>query len=186
MDLTEANQSLKIYLPVVRCGEVRLVSEALSILEEVYSAFVLWDKLVAAAEQNAREEEGIHYRNVPRRELSGGPLGISEEEALCLARIEVIPPAYAEIVGLANPLQALQAYLSTERIAWNRDKQEPEEDRRLALEQQRINSVGAQVGLLRGLNYPEIQIREALAKYVFAPLDRLDRFGGLALYTTEE
>ena len=53
------------------------------------------------------------------------------------------------------------------------------------LEQQRIDTVRDQVELLRGLNYPEIQIREALSKYIFAPLDRLDQSHGLKLHTEE-
>jgi hypothetical protein len=36
MESVEANQSLKIYLPLVRCGEVRLMVDSLEVLEEVY------------------------------------------------------------------------------------------------------------------------------------------------------
>jgi hypothetical protein len=58
-----ANQSLKIYLPLVRCGEVRLTIDALEVLERVYNAFLRWDKLVAQADGDARD--GVHYRGTP-------------------------------------------------------------------------------------------------------------------------
>jgi hypothetical protein len=97
----------------------------------------------------------------------------------------VTAPAYFEIVGFPNPLNRLQKHLSARPIDWQRQTKEPDENRRLALEQQRIDLVRSDVELLRGLNYPETQIREALADYVFTPLDRLDRFHGLTLYTEE-
>jgi hypothetical protein len=172
MDPIETNKSLKIYLPLVRCGEVRFIIDALEALEAVYTALLQWRKLVAAAEQNARAEDGIHYRGAPRHELAAN-FQVADDEALCLARVEVTAPAYVEIVGAAGPLESLQ-------------KQEPEEDRRLALEQQRIDAVRDEVELLRGLNYPEVQIREALSKYVFAPFDHLDRFRGLTLYEEDK
>ena len=184
MHPTENNKSLKIHLPLVRCGEVRFIRDALEALEEVYTALLQWHKLVAAAERNAKTENGIHYRGAPRYELAGN-FEVADDEALCLARVEVTAPAYVEIVGGANPLESLRNYLSRERIDWDRQKQEPEEDRRLALEQQRTDAVLDEVELLRGLNYPEVQIRRALAKYVFAPFDHLDRFRGLALYEEE-
>lgn len=185
MDPIETNKSLKIYLPLVRCGEVRFIIDALEALEAVYTALLQWRKLVAAAEQNARAEDGIHYRGAPRHELAAN-FQVADDEALCLARVEVTAPAYVEIVGAAGPLESLQKYLSRERIDWDRQKQEPEEDRRLALEQQRIDAVRNEVELLRGLNYPEVQIREALSKYVFAPFDHLDRFRGLTLYEEDK
>ena len=184
MESVEANQSLKIYLPLVRCGEVRLIVDSLEVLEEVYRGFVCWNKLVSQAQQAATDEEGIHYRGAPRRELPED-CQIADEERLCLAQVEVTAPAYVEIVGLSGPLQSLETYLSNERIDWDRERQEPAEERRLMLEQQRIDTVRDQVELLRGLNYPEIQIREALSKYIFTPLDRLDQFHGLKLHTEE-
>lgn len=51
----------------------------------------------------------------------------------------------------------------------------PSEDKRLDLEEQRIAVVREQVEALRGLGFPAIQIHEALSKYIFGPLDRLER-----------
>jgi hypothetical protein len=186
MEFVQANQSLKIYLPLVRCGEVRLIIDSLEVLDEVYRGFVCWNKLVSQAQQAALDEEGVHYRGAPRRELPED-CQIAAEESLCLAQVEVevTTPAYVEIVGLSGPLQSLETYLSNERIDWQRERQEPDEQRRLMLEQQRIDTVRDQVELLRGLNYPEIQIREALSEYIFATLDRLDQFHGLKLHTEE-
>ncbi|MGH7846452.1 MAG: hypothetical protein ACREQW_14950 [Candidatus Binatia bacterium] len=176
---------MKIYLPVVRCGEVPLIIEALNALEAAYHGFYRWNVLVARAESCAKTEDGIHYRRGPRGKLDG-EFTVPEEEQLCLARAEVIAPAYVEIVGAEKALTALRGYLASERVEWDRTKKEPDEHRRLALEQSRVGPVLDQVELLRSLNYPEIQIREVLSKYIFAPLDRLDRIEGLSLYEEEK
>jgi hypothetical protein len=180
----DTTRSIKIYLPVVRCGEVRLVIDALEALEAAYSGLYKWDLLVARAERSAKAQDRIHYRTSPRGNLDG-EFTIPEEDGLCLARVEVIAPAYLEIVGAGRTLQSLHGYLASGRIEWDRTKKEPDEHRLLALEQRRVDLVRDQVELLRGLNYPEIQIRKVLSRYIFAPLDRLDPLG-LSLYEEEK
>lgn len=181
----DITRSIKIYLPVVRCGEVRLVIDALEALEAAYSGLYKWDLLlVAGAEHTAKAQDRIHYRSSPRENLDG-EFAIPEEDGLCLARVEVIAPAYLEIVGAERTLKSLHGYLAAGRLEWDRTKKEPDEHRRLALEQRRVDLVRDQVELLRGLNYPEIQIRKVLSRYIFAPLDRLDRLG-LSLYEEEK
>ena len=183
--MKDTTGSIKIYLPVVHCGEARLIIEALGALEAAYNGLYRWQLMVARAEDSAKAEDGIHYRGHPRGKLDG-EFAVPEEDQLCLARAEVIAPAYIEIAGAERVLQPLRGYLAAGQIEWDRKKKEPDEGRRLALEQRRIDLVREEVELLRSLAYPEIQIRETLSKYIFGPLDRLDHIEGLSLYEDEK
>ncbi|HWP59439.1 MAG TPA: hypothetical protein VNL14_16215 [Candidatus Acidoferrales bacterium] len=179
------NRAIKIYLPTVRCGEVRLLIGALDALESAYNGFYQWDLLIARADVQTKAENGIHYRASPRGNLDGEE-NIPDDDRLCLAKVEVIAPAYVEIVGVPRAIERLGSYLAGKRVQWDRDMKEPPEERRLAVEERRIDTVRYDVEMLRGLNYPEKQIREALSRHVFAPLDRLDRFEGLSLHEEEK
>lgn len=171
-----SHASIKVAFRVGRCGEVQELVQTLSILQEVYNNLYAWDLMVVQAETDSIE--GTHYRGLPRRKLNlveDAAAVVPAEDRLCLAQIEIIPPAFVEIVGAEAPLQALQSYLMNRHVDWKRETREPAEDKRLALEEQRIALVRDKVDLLRALRFPEIQIREALSRRVFAGLDRLDR-----------
>jgi Holliday junction resolvasome RuvABC DNA-binding subunit len=80
-----------------------------------------------------------------------------------------------KIKGACKTSQEVQTYLVNRHVDWDREAKEPSEDKRLDLEEQRIAVVREQVEALRGLGFPAIQIHEALSKYIFGPLDRLER-----------
>ncbi|HET8563527.1 MAG TPA: hypothetical protein VFM35_06615 [Candidatus Binatia bacterium] len=182
-----SHASIKVSFGIDRCGEVHEIVRDLSILEEVYNNLYAWELLVAQAELDS--QEGTHYRGLPKQKLSvSGDAAevVPNEDRLCLAQIEIIPPAFVEIVGSPNPLHALRRYLMDRHVDWDRKRREPAEDKRLALEDQRIDVVRDKVGLLRELGFPEIQIREALSRHVFAPLDRLDSCPNIGPFHEDE
>ena len=130
--------------------------------------------------------EGRHARQAPRRVLSEYATEVSATDRLRLTESEVAPVTYVAVTGAEKPLLILQRYLAHRRVDWDREAKEPSEDRRLDLEEQRIDVVREQVDSLRGMGFPEIQIREALSEYVFGPLDRLDRETNIKLFGDDQ
>jgi hypothetical protein len=169
------SRSIKLYLPTVRCGEVHLIINALELLEIAYNGLRRWNLIMSRAE----DEEAVQYPGSPSGELDGTVI-IPEEDRLCLARLEVTPPAYLEIAGHGQALEVLHTYLADGGIGRARRKKNPDE--RVASERRRLNSVRLQVELLKALGYSEFEIRTALVKHVITPLNRLARLSGLTLY----
>jgi hypothetical protein len=101
---------------------------------------------------------------------------------LRLTESQVVPLTYVVVTGAQKPLLTLQRYVAHRHVNWDREAKEPSEDRRLELEEQRIDAVREQFDSLRGMGFPEIQIGEALSKYVFGPLDRPDRETNIELF----
>jgi hypothetical protein len=156
----------------------------LSALSEVYRNFYSWDVIVSQAELDSLENG--HSREMPIKRLSSYAASIPPEHELRSEKLRATPPVLIEITGAAEPLKRLQWYFAKRRVDWNRQTKEPSEDRRLELEEQRIDAVREQVDLLHGLGFPESQIREALSEYVFGPLDRLERYTGIKVSSAEE
>jgi hypothetical protein len=113
--------------------------------------------------------EGTHARQTPRRVLSEYAAEVPQADRLRLTESEVAPVTYLAVTGSQKPLLMLHRYLTQRPVDWDREAREPSEDRRLELEEQRIEVVREQSESLRGMGFPEIQIREALSEYVRPP-----------------
>ncbi|HEX2228221.1 MAG TPA: hypothetical protein VHM64_13875 [Candidatus Binatia bacterium] len=149
----------------------------ISALTEAYQKFYAWDSIVSQAEVDSVENG--HSRERPIKQLSSYSAEIPAEDKPRIETIHGTSPVVVEVTGAPGPLQRLQRYFANRHVDWDREGKEPSEDRRLQLETQRIDAVRQQVDLLHALGFPEIQIREALSHYVFAPLDRLERHEGI-------
>ncbi len=143
-------------------------------MSEAYKKFYAWDSIVSQAELDSVENG--HSRERPLKQLSSYSADIPAEDEPHIERIHGTSPIAVEVTGAPGPLQRLQRYFANRHVDWDREGKEPSEDRRLQLETQRTDAVRQQVDLLHALGFPEIQIREALSHYVFAPLDRLERY----------
>ena len=164
-----------------RAGDI---AQNFAILSDIYNKLYTWDLMVSRAEIDSLE--GNHARQTPKRILSEYAAEVPPEDRLRLTESEVTPPTYVAVTGAQKPLVTLQRYLAHRRVDWDREAKEPSEDRRLELEEQRIDAIREQFDSLRGMGFPEIQIREALSEYVFSPLDRLDRETNIKLFSGEQ
>src|SRR5204863_5205529 len=99
----DTHTSIRIALPRRRCGEVHDVIEVLSALEDVYNHLYVWHELAGDAEDGSRETRVP--RALPDIEDAGDV--IPADRRLCLARIEVEPPAFIEVVGARYPLEII-------------------------------------------------------------------------------
>jgi hypothetical protein len=146
--------------------------ELVSALSDAYEKLYAWNAIVSQAELDSIENG--HSRETPVKQLSSYSSSMVAEDR---AHVEKLQPDFSaiEITGTSGPLARLHWYFQNRHVDWDRGGKEPSEDRRLELEEQRTDAVREQVDLLHNLGFPEIQIREALSTYVFAPLDRLER-----------
>jgi hypothetical protein len=157
------------------------IARNFAILSDIYNKLYTWDVMVSRAQLDSIE--GTHVRQTPRRILAEYAAEVPAEDRLRLTESEVTPATYVAVTGAQKPLLTLQRYLAHRHVDWDREAKEPSEDRRLELEEQRIDAVREQFDSLRGMGFPEIQIREALSEYVFGPLDRLDREMNIELFS---
>lgn len=177
---TTPTPKLKISVTISRSGEVREIVQALSELERVYNHLYAWNLIVHQAKEDAGEQTS-YYRRRPRRSLRRiryVDQVVLPEDRLYLARIEIASPGWAELVGALNPLESLRKYLQDRHLRrQDRQIREPAEAQRLALENEHLRTevVREQVELLRSLNFPEDQIRQALSRHIFEPADSLDQ-----------
>ena len=160
------------------------IARNFAILSDIYNKLYTWDLMVSWAELDSIE--GTHARQSPKRILAEYAAQVPAEDRLRLTESEVTPATYVAVTGAQKPLVALQRYLAHRHVDWDREAKEPSEDRRLELEEQRIDAVREQFDSLRGMGFPEIQIREALSEYVFGPLDRLDRETDIKLFSGDQ
>ena len=161
----------------VETGNAGETDGLVSALTEAYKKFYAWDSIVSQAELDSVENG--HSRERPVKQLSSYSGDTSAEDEPRIETIHGTSPITVEVTGAPGPLQTLQRYFTNRHVDWHREAKEPSEDRRLQLETQRTDAVRQQVDLLHALGFPEIQIREALSHYVFAPLDRLERYEGI-------
>jgi hypothetical protein len=183
-DLADASRgfqtSAKVCVELESHGAVGSnLQELLSDFSQAYGKFYEWDIIVSQAELDSLENG--HSRETPVRKLTSYEATMPAEDELRIEKTRPSSPAVFEITGAAGPLKRLQWYFANRHVDWDREGKEPSEDRRLELEDQRIDAVRKEVDLLHGLGFPEIQIREALSEYIFAPLDRLERYMDIKL-----
>jgi hypothetical protein len=147
-------------------------NDLVSALSDAYEKLHALNAIVSQAELDSMENG--HSRETPVKQLSSYSASMGAEDR---AHVEKLQPDFSaiEITGAPWPLERLHWYFQNRHVDWDREAKEPSEDRRLELEKQRTDAVREQVELLHNLGFPEIQIREALSTYVFAPLDRLER-----------
>lgn len=171
---SNAHTSIRVALPRQRCGEVREVVEILSALEDVYNHLYAWHELAGGDEPEAAHESR------PRRSLAGiddaGDV-IPSDRRLCLARIEVEPPAFLEVVGARYPLETIYAYLRS---------RDANKTYRSARAIEKIEGVRAEIDHLWASSVSESEIREAVATHVIDPFKRLERIEGIEIYDQDE
>jgi hypothetical protein len=174
-----AHASIRVSLPTARCGEVKEIVEVLSALDDVYNHLYAWHAL---AHQVDPIDEGFQDRAEYLTEAADAAEAVPEQKRLCLARIEINPPAYVEVVGARYPLAALHRYLQGNHRAHNG---RTHEGRTRAKDAVRMDVVRGEIDHLWGLDFPEDQLRRALSTHVIAPLARLDKLRGVEVYEKE-
>lgn len=113
----ERHASIKVALPANRCERVRDVIDALVILEDVYNhLYASWFPDHQTCGERAHDKSQQLGR---RGEFSNAPVAVPEEDRLCLAQIEIDPPAFVEIVGATEILQVIYNYLAKRRAPEN-------------------------------------------------------------------
>jgi hypothetical protein len=165
-------------------GDRADIAQNFAIVSDIYNKLYTWDLMVLRAELDSIE--GTHARQTPRRVLSEYAAEVPQANRLRLTESQVAPLTYVAVTGAQKPLLTLQRYLAHRHVNWDREAKEPSEDRRLELEEQRIDAVRERFDSLRGMGFPEIQIREALSEYVFGPLDRLARETNIKLFSGDQ
>jgi hypothetical protein len=92
------------------------VIDALSILEDVYNhLYISW-----LPDRQTSGERAQSQQLGRRGEVSNAPGAVPDEDRLCLAQIEIDPPAFVEIVGATEILQVIYNYLAKRRAPENR------------------------------------------------------------------
>jgi hypothetical protein len=176
----DANAEIKIRMTNDRAGSgAYRMADSRAALLEAYNKLYAWENIIAQAELDSMESE--HSRQTPKKELSSYEATVPAEDELRVEETGTASPGIVRIIGVPGPLKRLKSYLANRHVDWDREAKEPSEDRRLDLEEQRIDIVREQVDVLRGIGFPEVQIREALSKYIFGPLDRLERCTSIEL-----
>jgi hypothetical protein len=155
------------------------VEEVIPAICNAYEKFYCWDTIISEAELDSVQNG--HSWETPVRQLSLYRVALPAEEKLRIEEIRTASGGMLEATGIAGPVERLERYYQNRHVDWDRKAKEPSEDRRLELENQRTEVLRDGVELLHGLGFPEIQIREALSEYVFAPRDRLERYGGVKI-----
>jgi hypothetical protein len=180
----EFERNIKFRLEAGAGGDHGGIYGLVSALSEAYRNFYAWDVIVSQAELDSLENG--HSRETPVKQLSSYAASVPAEDELRIEKTNSTSPVTFEITGAPGPLKKLQGYLAKRHVDWDREGKEPSEDKRLELEEQRIDAVRKQVDLLNGLGFPEIQIREALSEYIFGPLDRLERYTQIKFFSGGE
>lgn len=175
-DFCNGHASIRVSLPRNHCEQVRDVIQVFSVLEEVYNHLYAWCLFVHEAAAEPDGVNGYHASYPSVCSFTGLLDGVPDEDRLCVARIEVNPPAFVEIVGAHRVLRAMRAYLS----AYDADPDEFARAPKVALYPESVDFVRREVDLLNGLNFSEIQ--EALSKHILVPLARLEKLRGIRLY----
>lgn len=171
--LADGNGAIKVRLHTKQDAARLDMPDGVALLSAAYNSLYAWDTIVSQAELDSTITD--HSRQRPKKELSSYQATVPAEDELRVGATGG-SPAVVKITGAPGPLNRLQCYLANRHVDWDREAKEPSEDRRLELEKQRTDTVREQVESLRGMGFPEIQIREALSRYIFGPLDRLERF----------
>lgn len=165
--------SIRIVLPRQRCGEVRDVIEVLSVLEDVYNHLYAWHALTGNG--GGRAERDARARSLA--EINDAGDLVPADRRLCLARIEVEPPAFIEVVGAHGPIETIYSYLKA---------RDGHHDHRSARTIEKIEAVRSDIEHLWESNYTENEIQQAISMHLVAPLKRLERLDGIDLYDREE
>ena len=172
-ETSDTHTSIRIALPRQRCGEVREVVELLSALEDVYNHLYAWHELAGGDAETAHESR-------TRRSLAdiddAGDV-IPSDRRLCLARIEVEPPAFIEVVGARYPLETIYEYLRS---------RDAKKSYRSARAIEKIEAVRAEIDHLWASSVSESEIRQAVATHVIAPFKRLEKLEGIDIYDQDE
>jgi hypothetical protein len=172
-ETNDTHTSIRIALPRQRCGEVREVVELLSALEDVYNHLYAWHELAGG-------DTGTAHESRTRRSLAdiddAGDV-IPSDRRLCLARIEVEPPAFIEVVGASYPLETIHEYLRS---------RDAKKTYRSARAIEKIEAVRAEIDHLWSSSVSENEIRQAVATHVIAPFKRLERLEGIEIYDQDE
>ena len=170
----DSHTSIRIALPRQRCGEVREVVKVLSALEDVYNHLYAWHELAGG------DDAEVAYESRGRRSLAevddAGDV-VPSDRRLCLARIEVEPPAFIEVVGARYPLETIYAYLRS---------RDGNKGYRSARAIEKIESVRSEIDHLWASAVSEGDICEAVATHVIAPFKRLDKLEGIEIYDQDE
>jgi len=172
-DSEVTHTSIRIALARRRCGEVRDVIEVLSVLEDVYNHLYAWHELACAADGGAKRAHEL--RSMP--EIADASDMVPADRRLCLARVEVEPPAFIEVVGARYPLDVIYKYL---RQCGNKNGHK----KGRAIE--RIEAVRGEIDHLCESTLPENEIQEAVALHVIGPFKRLERLEGIEIYDNDE
>ncbi len=171
----DTHTSIRIALPRGRCGEVRDVIEVLSVLEDIYNHLYAWHE-IATATDAAEEEVNPRRPGISLSQMEDVGDLVPSDRRLCLARVEVEPPAFIEVVGARYPLEVLYNYLRRRGDGGGKQPRAVE----------RIEAVRGEIDHLCESNLPEEQIHEAVSLHVIAPIKRLERLEGIEIYDKEE
>jgi len=123
-------------------GDRADIAQNFAILSDIYNKLYTWDLMVSRAELDSIE--GNHARQSPKRILAEYEAEVPGEDQLRLTEPAVTPATYVAVTGAQKPLLTLQRYLTHRHVDWDREAKEPSEDRRLELEEQRIDIVREQ------------------------------------------
>jgi hypothetical protein len=175
MDNSDTRTSIRVVLPRQRCGQVRDVVEVLAALEDVYNHLYAWHELAGSVEGDGEPHDSRGLRSLSA--VSDPRDIVPPDRRLCLARIEVEPPPFVEIVGARYPLEVIYTYLCT------RDGQR---DHRSARTIERIEAVREEIDHLWDLSLPQGEIQEAVSTHVIAPFKRLERLDGIEVYEGDD
>jgi len=167
--------SIRLSLPRQRCGEVREVIGVLTVLEDVYNHLYAWHAL-AGENGTERKAHGPGARRTMPEIGDPGDL-VPADGRLCLARIEIEPPAFIEVVGAPGPVETIYSYLKA---------RDGERDHRSVRAIEKIEAIRAEIEHLWESNFPEGDIQQAVSMHLVSPLKRLERLDGLELYDREE
>jgi hypothetical protein len=118
------------------------IAKNFAILPDIYNRLYTWDLMVSRAQLDSLE--GTHARQSPRRVLSEYAAKVPPADRLRLTESEITPVTYVAVTGAQKPLLTLQRYLAHRHVDWDREAKEPSEDKRLELEEERIDAAREQ------------------------------------------
>lgn len=171
----DGHTSIRIALPRQRCGEVREVIEVLSVLEDVYNHLYAWHELAGA--NGSEDESSVSRASRSLPDITDAADVVPADRRLCLARIEVEPPAFIEIVGARYPLEMIYNYLRA---------RDGKKDHRSLRTIEKIEVMRGEIDHLWGSNFPENEIQEAVSRHVIAPFKRFERLEEIEIYDRDD
>jgi hypothetical protein len=171
----DTHTSIRIVLPRQRCGEVRDVIGVLSVLDDVYNHLYVWHELAGVDGSEGEAHDSRASRSLP--DITDAADVVPADRRLCLARIEVEPPAFIEVVGARYPLEMIYNYLRA---------RDGRKDHRSARTIEKIEAMRGEIDYLWGSNFSESEIREAVSRHVIAPFKRFDRLEGIEIYDRDD